>query len=537
MTRSRLTRGSRTILPWLFLAPLLAQEEPRPLESIYPGIAGLRQPSRGVVCLLDVEHPDEVRSKIKNRAPRHHALERVRLCVELETAGLPCFLVHASQVTDEDLARPAVKALVVCGRNRPMERADEARLRLLLRGCPCPVLCCGGGLGLLASAWDGKVGSMRRLSPGEPDPAPSYLPGVLKETGFTQVDIQSRDPLFESCGKSVTVMEHHASEVKELPPGFLLLASTPACRVQAIRHPERPIYGLQFLPDRFNEVHGDGKLVLRNFFQTAGIDTAPRIAESRAAFRAHTRELVRKVCQRPDLLMEQTQPYVAVVDMEAPEVVASERKGSGTGLTHAEKIARLRRRIEGELAGLPCVVVHYAEVEQAHLASPHLRALVISGSGSPTADPMVRDLFAVIREARVPIMGLCAGHQHIAEAHGAEVGSMRALRPGEKDPHPPYFPGMFKEWGFLPVELKAGDPLFDGLTGPLMVQEYHMAEVKAVPEGFDLLASTADCQVQAIRMRGKPVYGTQFHSECYDEDHPDGRRILQNFFRMAAARK
>ena len=147
---------------------------------------------------------------------------------------------------------------------------------------------------------------------------------------------------------------------------------------------------------------------------------------------------------------------------------------------------------------------------------------------------MARELFAVIREARVPMIGLCAGHQHIAEAYAAEGGSMRRLRPGEADPHPPYHPGMFKEWGFLPVKVTRVDPLFDGLPKELVMQEYHVAEVKRVPEGFDLLASTAECQVQVMKQRGKPVYGTQFHPECYDDAHPDGRRLLQNFFRIAA---
>ena len=226
--------------------------------------------------------------------------------------------------------------------------------------------------------------------------------------------------------------------------------------------------------------------------------------------------------------------FVAVVNLEAPEVVASDRKGSGSGLTHAEKIAQLRGRIEGELAGLPCVVVHYIEARKEDFASPRLRAIVITGAGSPTADPMARDLFAVIREARVPIMGICAGHQHIAEAHGVGTARMRPLREGEKDPHPPYHPGMFKEWGFLPVKIVERDPLFDGLPETIMVREYHVAKVESLPEGFELLASTEECEVQAMKRIGKPVYGTQFHPENYDDEHPDGRRVLQNFFQIAA---
>lgn len=511
-----------------------APAEPRALESIYPGMAALRAATHDVVCLVDTEHPDDRRRDLRDRAPRYHALERVRLCIELETAGLPCLLVHASMVSPEDLARPCVKAVVVSGRNRRTSAEDDERLRALIRECRAPMLCLGGAQGLMATAYGGKVGSMRRLRPGEPDPDPSYVPGVFKEVGFTRVRTVARDPIFDGFDDAVEVMERHSSEVTDLPPEFDVIASTDACRVQACRHRQRPLYGLQFSPNSFDELHTDGRKILQNFFNVAGIDTAHRIPEARAAFRATTRALVANVCQEASELGEQAAPFVAVIDMEDPEVVASTRKGSGTGLTHAEKIDRLRGRIEGELAGLPCVVVHYIEVRQEDFANPRLRAIVITGAGSPTADPMTRDLFAVIREARVPIMGLCAGHQHIAEAHGVGSVTMRPLREGERDPHPKYHPGLFKEWDFLPVKILKRDPLFDGLDDTLLVQEYHVAEVKSLPEGFDLLAGTEDCEIQAIKMRGKPVYGTQFHSECYDDAHPDGRRVLQNFFRIAA---
>lgn len=522
---------------WALLVPgLWAQgaAEPRSLESMYPGVQALRAATNAVVCLVDIEHPDERRKDLRNRAPKYHALERVRLCIELETAGLPCLLVHASMISSEDLARPCVKAVVVSGRNKRISAEDDERIHALMRECRAPMLCLGGAQGLMATACGGKVGTMRRLRPGETDPDPSYMPGVFKEVGFTKVRIIARDPIFDGLGDMFVVMERHSSEVKVLPPEFEVLASTDECRVQACRHRERPLYGMQFSPNSFDELHTDGQKILQNFFNVAGIDTARRIAEAREAFRGRARPLVRKVCQDPAELHKPTRPFVAVIDMEDPEVVASPQKGSGTGLTHAGKIDRLRSRIEGELAGLPCVVIHYIEVRKENFGNPHLRAIVITGAGSPTADPMTRDLFVLIREARVPIMGLCAGHQHIAEAHGIASATMRKLREGEKDPHPQYHPGLFKEWAFLPIRILKRDPLFDGLPDTLVVQEYHVGEVKAVPEGFDLLASTDECRVQAIKRRDRPVYGTQFHSECYDDDHPDGRLVLQNFFRIAA---
>ncbi len=507
---------------------------PRPLDAIYPGAQALRQAGGDVVCLVDTEHPDEVRRNLRDRSPRFLSLERVRLCIELEAAGLPCLLVHASMLTSGDLNRPRVKAVVLCGRTRRTSGEDDERLFASLRECRSPVLGMGGAIGLVAMAWGGETASLRRLRPGEADPDPAYVPGTLKECGFTPVRVVARDPIFEGLGETIEVMQRHSSEVTRLPPVLETLASTDVCRVQAFRHRERPVYGLQFLPDRFDDQHPDGRQVLRNFFTLAGIEVSKRVPEARDAFRARTRSRVHEVCEDPAALVRQAAPYVALVNMESPESVASPTRGSGTGMTHAEKIAQFRGRIEGELAGLPCVVVHYAEVQEPHFSSPHLRAIVLTGAASPSVEPMLRDLFAVIRTARVPILGICAGHQHIARAHGVGSASMRPLREGEEDPHPAYHPGLFKEWGFLPVAIGRRDPLFDGLPDSIAVQEYHVAEVRSLPDGFDVLAGTRDCEIQAFRRRDRPVYGIQFHAECYDDAHPDGRRVLQNFFRMAA---
>ena len=97
------------------------QEPPRSLDSIYPGATELRAATREVVCLVDVEHPDVVREDIRDRAPRFHSLERVRLGIELETAGLPCLLVHASLLNAGDLNQSKVKAVVICGRKRSLD--------------------------------------------------------------------------------------------------------------------------------------------------------------------------------------------------------------------------------------------------------------------------------------------------------------------------------------------------------------------------------------------------------------------------------
>ncbi len=110
---------------------------------------------------------------------------------------------------------------------------------------------------------------------------------------------------------------------------------------------------------------------------------------------------------------------------------------------------------------------------------------------------------------------------------------MRRLRPSEEDPRPQYWPGQLKEWGFYPIEVVHNDPLFAALGSGPVVREFHAFEIAELPEVFDVLARSPLCPIQAIRHREKPLYGTQFHPERYDAEHPDGEQILVNFLRLA----
>jgi GMP synthase (glutamine-hydrolysing) len=64
--------------------------------------------------------------------------------------------------------------------------------------------------------------------------------------------------------------------------------------------------------------------------------------------------------------------------------------------------------------------------------------------------------------------------------------------------------------------------------------ESHYCEIKALPPNFQLLASTPECRIQAMKHRARPLYGVQFHPEDYSDRFPDGRLLLENFFRRVA---
>ncbi|MCX6901839.1 MAG: gamma-glutamyl-gamma-aminobutyrate hydrolase family protein [Verrucomicrobia bacterium] len=188
------------------------------------------------------------------------------------------------------------------------------------------------------------------------------------------------------------------------------------------------------------------------------------------------------------------------------------------------------------LSGLDCYCFHYTQLKRASLNKPVVKAIIVrppSPAKMLTCAAPREEFWAMLRETRTPVIGFCGGFHQIYLAFGGKCGDMRRLAAGETDIHPKYSPGFLKEWGFSKVRLMKRDPIFDGLGLELQVLQQHVPECKQVPTEFEVLASSDACRVQVIKHKTRLIYGTQFHPEAYDNDHPDGKRMLQNFFRLA----
>ena len=203
------------------------------------------------------------------------------------------------------------------------------------------------------------------------------------------------------------------------------------------------------------------------------------------------------------------------------------------GLPHGlRKVLQLRNRIE-ELSGLPCLLVNYTQLMQHDMEKPNIKAVVMTAWKARDDKSHEQELAEMIKLTTKPFIAFCGGHHFIYLTYGGKSGVMRKLKPGEKDANPKYAPGYYKEWDFMPVRIVKRDPLFDGLPDEIVVPQRHYAECKQLPPEFDLLASSDECKVQIIKHRDRPVYGTQFHPEIYDNEHPHGKILLRNFFRLA----
>ncbi|MBN1316826.1 MAG: gamma-glutamyl-gamma-aminobutyrate hydrolase family protein [Anaerolineales bacterium] len=242
---------------------------------------------------------------------------------------------------------------------------------------------------------------------------------------------------------------------------------------------------------------------------------------------------------------------ICFVDMEHEKALKSAEKRA----IHRAYCGDVKFRLE-KISGGVCVVQNYRQITQRRLGELGIKALIISGNTTEWADYDEVDLdrlTGIIRAATFPIFGICGGFQLVAMAHGASIGPMRPLRENEQDLSKDYAAGFLKEWGFGPVRALKADPLFDGMDERPVFLHAHYWEVKEVPPGFELLASSDSCRIQVIKQTVKPVYGVQFHPEAYadgqagypawllDWVYPrgygkvqtDGQILLANFFKIA----
>jgi GMP synthase (glutamine-hydrolysing) len=182
--------------------------------------------------------------------------------------------------------------------------------------------------------------------------------------------------------------------------------------------------------------------------------------------------------------------------------------------------------------GLEILIEPYHAVSLQRVESLRPSHIILSGQSHPWEMYSTKSLAGVvevIRKASQPTLGVCGGHQQIALAFGAPVDLMARLEPGEG------YDGAKRERGYFPIETigkTSGEGLFTGLPPRITVWHSHFDEVKELPRGFQVTATNENCAIQAMQHTERPLFGVQFHPELFDEAHPDGRQILENFLEI-----
>jgi len=86
---------------------------------------------------------------------------------------------------------------------------------------------------------------------------------------FKDVKLLRSDPILDGLPGSIRVSESHRQALTRVPEGFRHLAESATSQVEAICHQKRPLYGVQFHPERSDEKHPHGRIILQNFLKLA----------------------------------------------------------------------------------------------------------------------------------------------------------------------------------------------------------------------------------------------------------------------------
>ncbi len=189
-------------------------------------------------------------------SPRELRAVLVRLRPEVEVLTEPLGAVSLDRVRDLSPSH-----IILSGQSHPWDDYSAESLRgvfEVIRQASQPILGVCGGHQVIALAYGAPVALMERLKPGD-----GYQ-GAKRERGYYEVETTGTG-VFKDLPDRIIVWHSHCDEVKELPPAFERTALNETCKIQAMQHEKRPLFGVQFHPELFNEEFPAGQRVIENF--------------------------------------------------------------------------------------------------------------------------------------------------------------------------------------------------------------------------------------------------------------------------------
>jgi anthranilate synthase/aminodeoxychorismate synthase-like glutamine amidotransferase len=154
-------------------------------------------------------------------------------------------------------------------------------------------------------------------------------------------------------------------------------------------------------------------------------------------------------------------------------------------------------------------------IDAGALAGPKLEGVVISpGPGEPRDAGISEDVIRTLA-GKVPILGVCLGHQALGEVYGGRVVRAGRLMHGKTSPI-----------------LHKGRGLFAGLDNPFEATRYHslIVERESLPEVLELVAWTPEGEIMGLKHRDHETWGVQFHPESI-LTRP-GLKLVDNFLTL-----
>jgi anthranilate synthase/aminodeoxychorismate synthase-like glutamine amidotransferase len=157
-------------------------------------------------------------------------------------------------------------------------------------------------------------------------------------------------------------------------------------------------------------------------------------------------------------------------------------------------------------------------LEQARALRPE-RVLVSPGPCSPREAGLSNDIIREFGERqRVPVFGVCLGHQCIGHTFGADVVVNYRMMHGKTSPI-----------------RHNGRDLFEGMANPFNATRYHSLVIRrdSLPACLEVTAESDEAEVMGVRHKDLPIWGVQFHPESILTEN--GRQIMRNFLKLRIA--
>jgi anthranilate synthase/aminodeoxychorismate synthase-like glutamine amidotransferase len=152
-------------------------------------------------------------------------------------------------------------------------------------------------------------------------------------------------------------------------------------------------------------------------------------------------------------------------------------------------------------------------LEQIHALQPE-RILISPGPCSPRESGLSNDIINTFGP-EIPTFGVCLGHQCIGHVFGGNVVVNYRMMHGKTS-----------------LIHHNGKDLFEGMPNPFVATRYHSLVIQreTLPDCLEITAETEEREIMAVRHKGLPIWGVQFHPESILTEN--GRQILKNFLRL-----
>ncbi len=167
--------------------------------------------------------------------------------------------------------------------------------------------------------------------------------------------------------------------------------------------------------------------------------------------------------------------------------------------------------------GHPSHVVRNDKISLAEINERDIKALIVSpGPGSPDEAGISLDAIRYCAEKRIPVLGICLGHQCVGVAFGGRIAHAPKLMHGKVSP----------------ISHNASS-VFKNIPNGFLATRYHSLVIapESMPRELNVTATADDGAVMGVAHKSLPIHGVQFHPESIITEH--GHKLLANFLELA----